>query len=243
MADRPSPLVLVTRPQEAAASLKRELEAKGYATLVEPMLTIEPFAAMEPLPDGVQAILLTSANAVPALRDEAKKRRVFAVGKATAEAARASGCKNVLVGDGDGLALASLVAETCRPEAGALLHVGGEVVREDLHQALEAKGFHIHRKVVYRAAPATGFSDSLLSAWRKRRIKAVLLFSPRTAEILVRLLIEHGLRGHVDTTAAICVSEAAATPCRELDWREICLATRPNQTALIRSLEGSLNLC
>jgi uroporphyrinogen-III synthase len=243
MADRASPLVLITRPLEASGPLKRDLETRGYATLVEPMLTIELLGPMPPVPDGVQAILLTSANAVPALCDEVKDRRVFAVGETTAEAARASGCRDVLVGGGDGKALASLVREACRPEDGALLHIGGEVVREDLHHSLEAEGFYIHRAVVYRAMPAIRFSENLLAAWRSRNIAGVLLFSPRTAEILVRLLIEHGLPRHVDRTAAICVSEATATPCRELDWREICLAPRPNRDALIRSLEGSITLC
>ena len=204
---------------------------------------IEPLGPMTCLPKDVQAILLTSANAIPALSDEAKSKKIFAVGKATAEAARASGCCHVLTGNADGKALALLVAETCHPEDGALLHIGGEVVREDLHRSLEVEGFHIKREVVYRAASATHLSDELQSAWRSRGIAAVLLFSPRTAEILVRLLIEHGLSGYVDRTAAICVSEATATPCRELDWREICLAPRPNQDALIRSLEGSITLC
>ncbi len=243
MAERPSPLVLITRPLKAAESLKRDLEAKGYATLVEPMLSIERLGSIPPMPDSVQAILLTSANAVPALDDEAKDRRIFTVGKATAKAARASGCRDVIAGDGDGAALASLIGKTCRPEDGALLHIGGEVVREDLHRYLEALGFHIHREVVYRALPATRFSNDLLAAWHSHGIAAVLLFSPRTAEIFVRLLIEHGLRGHVDRTAAICVSEATATPCRELDWKEVCLAPQPNQGALIRSLEGSITLC
>ena len=83
----------------------------------------------------------------------------------------------------------------------------------------------------------------LLAAWHRREIAAVLLFSPRTAETLVRLLIDYGLASHVDTTTAICVSEATATPCRRLDWRTICLAARPDREALIRALEGSIGIC
>jgi uroporphyrinogen-III synthase len=243
MAGRPSPLVLITRPLDSALGLKQELDVRGYSTMVEPLLSIEQLGPISSIPDGTQAVLLTSANAVPALDDEAKHHRVFAVGKATAQAARVAGCRDVVVGEGDGAALAALIAETCRPEDGALLHIAGEVVREDLHHRLEAEGFHINREVVYRAQQATGFSDRLLAAWHGREIAAVLLFSPRTAEVLVRLLIENGLQGHVDRTAAICVSEAAATPCRELVWREICLAPQPDQDALIRTLEGSIRIC
>lgn len=236
-------MVLITRPEIAASGLKQELESRGFAPLIEPLLTIEPLGQMQPLADDVQAIALTSANAVPALSEEAKRLPVFAVGEATAKAARNAGCEQVISGDGDGAALAELIDQTCRPERGAILHVAGEVVRDDFHLSLEAKGFHIHREVVYRARPASSFSAKLLNAWQSHKVAAVLLFSPRTAEILVRLIIEHDLTGQVDRTAAICVSDAAATPCRELTWREICLAPQPNQDALIRALEGSISIC
>ncbi len=243
MPERVSPLVLITRPIKAAQTLQQALETRGFATMVEPMLSIESCSPTPTALDGVQAIVLTSANAVPALTAEARGVKIFSVGKATAEAARAVGCRDVIAGDGDGAALASLIAATCRPEDGLLLHIGGEVVREDLHRHLEAGGFHTKREVVYRAVPVRALSARLVTAWQSREIASVLLFSPRTAEVLVRLLIEHGLQGHVDRTVAICVSEAAATPCRELDWREICLAPQPNQDALIRTLEGSGILC
>lgn len=243
MAERATPLVLITRPAEAAEALRVELETRGFATMVEPMISIEPLSPTPFELQGVQALVLTSANAVPALTEEAKKVKIFAVGKATAAAARASGCHDVVASDADAAALASLIAATCRPARGALLHIGGEVVRETLHRELESKGFHINRRVVYRAIPAGTFSEGLIAAWQSRKIASVLLFSPRTAEVLVRLLIEHELQGYVDRTVAICVSEAAATPCRELDWREICLAPQPNRDALIRTLEGSGILC
>lgn len=243
MAARPSPMILITRPEPSARTLKKMLEAKGYEALIEPLLKIEPLRPMAPLRGNVQGIALTSANAVSALREEAKRLPIFAVGKATADAARKAGCDHVMSGDGDGAALAELIAGTCSPSDGAILHLAGEVVREDFHLGLEAKGFHIKREVVYRARPAAAFSEELLRAWRSHKVSAVLLFSPRTAEILVRLLIEHDLADQVDRTTAICVSEATATPCRELVWREICLALEPNQDAMIRSLEGSIDIC
>lgn len=223
--------------------MKRELEAKGYLPLVEPLLAIEPLGRMSASLAGIQAIALTSAHAVPALGDDAKRLPVFTVGKATAEAARAAGCSRLISGDGDAAALAALIARTCRAEDGAILHVGGEVVREELERDLAGQGFEVRRDVVYRASPATAFSDDLVRAWRRREIAAVLLFSPRTAEILVRLLVEAGLMHHVDSVAAICVSEATATPCRTLVWRDICLAARPNREALLKALEGSIGIC
>ncbi|MGI9499355.1 MAG: uroporphyrinogen-III synthase [Geminicoccaceae bacterium] len=227
--------------------MQQELEAKGYATLVEPLLTIEQMSSQEgvmsALPKRTQAIALTSTHAVPALSDEAKRLPVFTVGKATAEAARSAGCDQLISGDGDAAALATLIGARCQMEDGIILHVSGEVVRDDLHRILSGQGFDVRREVVYRAMPSAGFSDDLVSAWRRCEITAVLLFSPRTAEILVRLLITSELTSYVDTATAICVSEATAAPCRALGWKKVCLAARPNREAVIRALEGSIGIC
>lgn len=240
---KPSLYVLITRPEDKALPLGRELEARGYTPLVEPLLTIEHKGPMKALSDDVQALALTSAHAVPALGEKAKRLRIYTVGEATAAAARAAGCSQVIAGDGDAAALAALIGANCRSEDGAILHVSGEIVREDLQVILSGQGFEIRREVVYRALPSTEFSQNLCEAWRRREIAAVLLFSPRTAEILVRLLVDHELTSYVDTTLAICVSDATATPCRALVWREICLAARPNREALLKALEGSIGIC
>lgn len=224
--------------------LQVELEALGYATMIEPLLTIEQVGLKTlPVLDGVQALVLTSAHAIPALSVHAKTLPIYAVGAATAEAARSAGCQDVMTSDGNALDLSRLIIEECRPEHGTILHLTGDVVREGLKEALNQRGFHYLRQATYRAIPRTRFSDDLIAAWRRRAISAVLLFSPRTAEILVRLLIHHGLERHVDRAAAICLSDQTATPCKALAWRTICPAARPNRQALLKALEGSTAIC
>lgn len=235
--------VLITRPEDKARQLEQELQSRGYATIVEPLLVIERLGTMSALPGDIQALALTSAEAAPALSDAAKRLPVFTVGEATAAAARKAGCSQVIEGNADAAALAVLIGTHCRPENGAILHLAGEVVREDLKRILEEQGFEFRQNVVYRALSRTKFSPTLRAAWQRREIAAVLLFSPRTAETLVRLLIEDGLTDHVDTATAICVSEAAATPCRALVWRDICLAVQPNRAAMLKALEGSIGIC
>jgi len=235
--------VLITRPREAALAVERILEPLGYRTLVEPLLTIEPIDQITVIPKTIQALALTSAHAVPALSDVAKDLPVFVVGSATASAARAAGFGRLHVSDGDGAALADLIKERCSPKDGGILHVSGDVIREEMRQHLEEAGFDLQRQIVYRAAASMGFSEPTVSAWRLKEITAVLLYSPRTASILVDLLRSHALIHHVDRTSAICLSEATATPCRVLAWEKICVATRPHQDALIRALEGSTRLC
>ncbi len=235
--------VLITRPEADAQSLRSEVEALGYRVMVEPLLRIEPLAAAPLDLDGVQALVLTSTHAVAALGERAKALPVFTVGDATAASARDAGCRRVMTASGDVRDLSQLLIEKCRPEHGVILHLSGEIVRKGLEEHLVANGFSFRRQVTYRALAAERLSDDLVASWRRRTIGAVLLFSPRTAEILVRLLIRHRLEGHVDTTAAICLSVATATPCRVLEWRAIQAAAQPNRDALLKALVSSYATC
>lgn len=235
--------VLITRPRNDALALQADLEALGYSTIVEPLLTIERIDQPLPPVDEVQAIALTSAHAASALDAKVENIPIYTVGEATAEAARSAGCKTVRSADGNALDLADLIMKDCLPDAGVILHPAGEVVRAGLAETLIAQGFDYRRHQSYRAIPCPRLSDELIASWSRHEIDAVLLFSPRTSVIMVRLLKKHGLESHVDSTAAICLSEETATPCRALTWRTICPAAQPNQQALIRALEGSCTIC
>jgi uroporphyrinogen-III synthase len=200
---------------------------------------------MPVVPDlaGVQALVMTSANAAPALSAPAGQLPLFAVGDATARAARRAGWSAVISADGWGPDLARVIARHCRPEGGAILHLSGEHVRPGLAEDLAAAGFDLRRQVVYRATAARALSSAAVEALARGRVDAVLLFSPRTARTLVELVARHGLRDRLAATAAICLSAAVAEPCRELAWRAIRVAARPDLGALLEALEAARRRC
>ncbi|MDE2575860.1 MAG: uroporphyrinogen-III synthase, partial [Rhodospirillales bacterium] len=59
--------VLVTRPEPAAGETARRLAAMGFVPILTPALAVRRRAARLPAPGELQAILVTSANAIPAL--------------------------------------------------------------------------------------------------------------------------------------------------------------------------------
>ena len=235
--------VLITRPRPNAVALAQELEARGHEVMIEPLLTIVPLADVVPALDGVQAILLTSANAVPALRGTNPRLPVFVVGEATARAAREHRCEEVHVAAGDAGSLAHLIVARCRPGEGTLLHLSGAEVRRGLAEPLEAAGFAVRREVVYRAVAASSLSTQAIAAIGTQTLDAVLLFSPRTASVLVSLLAGHGLCGCLGRTEAVCLSEAVAEPCRGLRWKAVRIAARPEVESLLGQLEGGGRRC
>ncbi len=235
--------ILITRPRADAETLARALEARGHCVLVEPLLTILPIPGTVPDLAGVQAIVLTSANALPALAGTDPGRPVFVVGEASARAARAAGCGDVRAAGGDAASLARLIVAQCRPAGGALLHLAGTEVRPGLAEPLRAAGFGFRRLAVYRAVAAVALSQPVIAALRARAIDAVLLLSPRSAAIFVDLIVRHELAGCLGQTEAICLSAAVAAACHRLSWAAVRSTARPEVEELLRQLEGPGRRC
>jgi len=235
--------VLITRPRADAEKLTRALEVRGHRALIAPVLTIEPIPDALPDLKDIQALVLTSANAVPALAGIDPGRPVFAVGEATARAARAAGCGDVRPAAGDAASLARLISAACRPEDGALLHLAGTEVRPGLAEALAAAGFELRRQAVYRALAASRLPPAVIAAIRSGAIDAVLLFSPRSAALFVDLIVRHDLAGCLGKTEAICLSAAVAAPCGRLSWARLRVAAQPKVEMLLRQLEGREGRC
>ncbi|HZU87877.1 MAG TPA: uroporphyrinogen-III synthase [Stellaceae bacterium] len=233
---------LVTRPRAQAETLAAALMRRGVEAIVEPMLEID-FRATGPLAlAGVQAVLCTSANGVTALARASAERALplFAVGEATAAAARRAGFAFVESAAGDAAALARLAAARLDPRAGRLLHVAGSAVAGDLAGALAAHGFAVDRAVLYDARPATALRAETRQALAGGEIALALFFSPRSAAIFVGLATAAGLAPACAGIAAVSISRAADAALAALDWRARSIAEAPNQKALLDAVDRAL---
>ena len=234
--------VLVTRPREDAEALAAALAARGFTSLIQPLLQIVPRADAHPDLAGVQALLFTSANgarvfaACSAVRD----LPVFAVGEASAAAARAAGFERVESADGDVAALAGLVAARCAPDRGPLFHGAAGKSAGDLAGSLRGVGFEVQRTVLYDARPADALAPDVAAALRDGGLAAVLFFSPRTAQTFVKLAVGEGLAYACAACRAVCLSRAVAAELKTLAWGDIAVADRPTQAALLDALTAAV---
>jgi uroporphyrinogen-III synthase len=232
--------VLVTRPEDDAEPLVAALAARGIGSVVAPLLAIVPRTDAVLDLEGVQAVLITSANGARALARLTARRdpRLLAVGAASAEAARRAGFAAVMSAEGDVAALAHLADRVLDPHAGDLLHVAAGVVAGDLAGALRRSGFAVRRCVAYDAVPADALPEAARAALSLRTIEAVLLFSPRTAKSFVTLVRAAGLTPALGTVDAVCLSGAVAAEARAVPWRAVRVAARPETDALLDALGG-----
>lgn len=233
--------VMVTRPREDAAGLVAALTARGHQALLEPLLTIVPRARVD-WPQGhaqAQALLISSANGARAFArlDSRRALPVYAVGEASAAAARALGFGSVSSADGDVDDLADLVQRAVDPAGGPLLHPAASKPAGDLQGALGGKGFTVLRAVLYEARPAERFSPQSTRAISEGSVDVVTLLSPRTAAAFAGLIAAAGLAPACGGMAALCLSSAVAAAIDGLTWRQVAVAARPDQGALLAALD------
>lgn len=220
--------IWVTRAEPGASATARRLRALGRHPLVSPVLEVRPLDAPIDL-EGAAALAFTSANAVRAFAARKQERAlpVFAVGEATARAARDAGFAAVETADGDVAALARLITAR-RP--GLVLNPTAAEPAADLAALLAPEGVAVRTAALYETVPAEP-AEALASL---DAISTVLVHSPKAARRLAELLDAAAL-ARLDFA---CISEAAARPLAETG-ANARFAPFPTEAALLKLLPSS----
>jgi uroporphyrinogen-III synthase len=227
--------VLITRPQEDAARIAALLKDRGHESVIAPLLAVRFHDGPEISLDGIQAVLATSANGVRALAKRTPKRDVplFAVGPQTEEEARAFEFNNVRNASGDSRTLAAATTQWASPGKGTLLHVKGAEADGTLATLLKAQGFNVQTSVLYDVADTSALPEDIRAMFLRHEIDAALFFSARSAQVFGDCA--HGL--DLSPVIAVCISESTAAALTQLSFREVRIASAPNQGALLACLD------
>jgi uroporphyrinogen-III synthase len=242
--------ILVTRPQPDNATTVAALRARGFEVLPAPMLRFEPVAFQDDCDAPYGAVIVTSANALRAVADQAalsrlKELPLFAVGERTAEAARETGFRNVVSADGDAGALRDLMAAGIRAKTlkktTTLLYLAGADLARDLAGELGERGFNVVTQTTYRMAPIANLPRDVCDAFAESRVEAVLHYSRRSA----RAFLDAARAGGVEISALAipqcCLSEAIASIVRDAGATQVVVARKPDEKALFESLDRALS--
>ena len=226
--------VWVARPEPGASRTGAALAGLGHVPVVAPVLTVRPVE--EPLPTGpFEGLILTSANAVPALGARFRGVPVFAVGARTAACAQASGLGPVTEGPGDGAGLAALVAGHLPPGA-HLLHVAGEDRKPEPAASLTGAGFRLATHIAYRAQAIDDLPAPVGDALSAGTLEAALHYSSRSAETALSLCVAAGHGGAFRALNHYCLSADVARRLEQAGIRVHFVAAQPRETALLEGL-------
>jgi uroporphyrinogen-III synthase len=211
--------VLVLRPEPGASATVERARQRGLDAFAVPLFEIEPVEWSAPDAASFDGLLITSANAMRAAGDRLQGLRglkVYAVGDATALAARDAGFDVVAVGDaGVERLLASIEADL------RLLHLGGED-RKEIRDARQ----EINSIIVYRSRPIENPDLSGTAG------AIALIHSPRAARRFAELASDRG------SIAIFAIGPDAAEAAGH-GWQSVESAERPTDDALL-ALAASL---
>jgi len=228
--------ILVTRPEPDGDRTAAALRARGHDAMLAPVLRIETVANADLGAGPWAAILITSANGARAAAAHARSREllalpVMAVGRSSAEAARAAGFADVTSAEGDGRDLVRQVAARFVGKPAPLLYLAGEDRARDLTGELAGFGIAVHSTVVYRAVKAASLPPEVRTALSAGRIDAVVHFSRRSVEAYLDCTGD--IPDAALTATHYCLAARAAEPLRAAGATRIHIAARPDEAALI----------
>jgi uroporphyrinogen-III synthase len=189
--------LVVLRPEPGASATVERARAIELDALAMPLFAVGPVAWEVPDPREFDALLLTSANAVRhggAGLERLRGLPVYAVGEATAAAARDAGFDVAGTGDAGVERLLGSIADRVR-----LLHLCGE------HRTAVAAA---HAVPVYRSVELPPPDDL-----RNIKAQVVAVHSPRAGRCLAELVYQAGIDRATIRIAAIsdAAAEAAGT--------------------------------
>ena len=205
--------IAVLRPEPGASATVRRAGDRGLHALAAPLFEVEPVAWEAPDASRFDGLLFTSANALRHAGTKLEDLRglpAYAVGEATAEAAREAGFDIRATGD----AGVERLLGSIEPDI-ELLHLCGEDRREttDVRQRITSVP-------VYRARQLERPDLSALQG------SIALLHSPRAARRFAELATEK------ESIAIVAISSAAAEAAGD-GWEAVEVAEAPTDDALL----------
>lgn len=219
-------MLWLTRPEADSRAMAEQLGSMPH--IIAPLMGIAPLP--HTLPSMPDAVVITSRHAAAALPQAWMALPIYAVGNATAEAARAAGATHIIVGEGSALDLLHPMRDGQKPGA-RLVHLSGEEVKIDLAPLLAAHGIALERCVVYGATPCA-LPSALFDALP--RITGVVLYSPHSARVLAQSL---GAQASALAGAtAYCLSLDVAQAAAALPFKRLVSCPVPTHAAMLAVL-------
>ena len=227
--------IWITRAQPGAEATAARVRALGHAPFVAPLLAVRMVEDPQIDLEGVKALAFTSANGLRAFAQACADRslQVFAVGAATAQAAREVGFRRVLSADGDVAALAEGIAARRNEIGGAVLHPGAAELAGDLAGALARAGVEVRALTLYDTAPTALGPDQVAGLGE---VDVALVHSAKGAQALAAVLAVHPQ----PRLKVLGLSKAVLAPLADTPLAGLTSAPFPLEAALLNLIDRSI---
>lgn len=228
--------VLVTRPAPGASATAQALRDAGWQPVLLPLTGTAALPGADAVLPQADAVAVTSANALhhaPApLLARIGAVPLFAVGAATADAARRAGFATVVTGPGDAAGLAAtLVARL--PAGATVLYLCGKVRRPEIERSLRDGGLAVVPIETYDTVRRS-IADA--EAATLGPLSAVLVHSGEAARALADLARRPAFAPLFAQARLVAISARAAAPLAADFGGRTTLSREPTDAAMIDAL-------
>ncbi len=224
-------MILNTRPIFYRERFHDAFSEIGLPILDSPVLEVEALSDALPNPTSFDALIFTSQIALsqfPSLVDWLHKK-VYVVGQATADAARAAGFKDIICTGEDAEDMERCLHKEPFKKG---LYASAQDVAKDLAQVFQDR---VVRQVVYRMVPVDTLPASVVSKIKEKSTIIVPLFSKRSAIVAGDLFLQaHLIRESTDLHAVGISDDVFATS--EGPWHSRTVAPHPTQAAMVATV-------
>ncbi|MCM2440250.1 uroporphyrinogen-III synthase [Agrobacterium vitis] len=236
--------VLLTRTQTASRKTADRLRALGHEAVLLPLAEAihHDDDALEALSKPHAALAVTSREALRSLTSQSEALRphletpLFAVGAATADAARGLGFRNVTSAEGDGAALARAIANARVDWTDPLLYLAGRPRKQSLEQGLGRSSIPFDVVEAYRMQEMVYKPEEIIIRLDGKAVDAVLLYSAETARRFFALPLSEEIANLFASAHIFCLSADIAENVAKPFRNKVSVAPHPHEEALLSLL-------
>lgn len=199
---------LITRPQPEAERVKRALDALRLDNHLCPLMTLETKPFDLPPMNEIAGFIITSTNALRGLAELKShailSKPIFCVGRYSAASARKFGFNTIHFGEGDAADMMKLVKKF--PSDKPYMFLTGEDRKPTVETMCAEAGQPLLTLETYTMTPRKQLSNYTVACFRSGQITHGMVYSERTAKILLELLKLHGIERQAKATLWHCLS-------------------------------------
>ena len=167
-----------------------------------------------------------------------QKIPLYTVGDQTAQFAHSLGFSKIFNASGTSQDLIHLILQHAQREKGILWHLSGEIIKGNIVETLQSKGFEAERHIVYGIDETKNFPPALLSALQNQMISHVMFFSPRRTTNFVTIIKKNKLEEATRSMTSLCLSQDVAEKAAELNWGKIWISPQPTTQNMMRYFDA-----
>lgn len=224
----------ITRPVPAAFETLKEIEAKGFFGVVDPLMQVHFHTPPYP-PTLFSGVILTSQNAVPALekfKEHVQELPIYVVGSTTAHKV----CKilpkaNIFNAQGSVSDLVKLILKNPPRSKAPMLYLRGLDITTPLNGVLS--NIDIEEVVVYETKKREPTTVDFGS------IHGILVYSSRNAEFLNLYVQQNGFHDKLKNIDVFCISQKVANIVQSFNWGRIYAALSPDEDGIINCIKDA----